>query len=242
VPSRDENENQLAGTVGGSLRRWLTRARDVVMKPFRDRGGMPDADAIFSTQPAWEAEVETILTHIGRISMDAWSGAVDVPPVSRHSFVMAQLAMTQNFLVRIPDEVYNLVFAEIVDGTNAGESVPQVAQRVDRVLTYTGSERWPNRARTIAQTETTRAYGAGTLAAGLEQSRVTGRLLRKRWDSRHDTRVREGHREVDGDTLQLGMPFYVDGWPLQFPGDPTGPPETVINCRCKLMILNEEGR
>ena len=89
VPSRDENENQLAGTVGGSLRRWLTRARDVVMKPFRDRGGMPDADAIFSTQPAWDAEVETILTHIGRISMDAWSGAVDVPPVSRHSFVMA---------------------------------------------------------------------------------------------------------------------------------------------------------
>jgi uncharacterized protein with gpF-like domain len=212
------------------------------MKPFRDRSGLPDPDAIFATQPVWDEEVETILTHIGRISMDAWSQAVDVPPVSRHSFVMAQLAMTQNFLVRIPDEVYNLVFAEIVDGTNAGESVPQVAQRVDRVLTYTGSERWPNRARTIAQTETTRAYGAGTLAAGLEQSRVTGRLLRKRWDSRHDTRVREGHREVDGDTLQLGMPFYVDGWPLQFPGDPMGPPETVINCRCKLMILNEGGR
>jgi uncharacterized protein with gpF-like domain len=242
VPSRDENENQLAGTVGASLRRWLTRARDVVMKPFRDRGGMPDPDAIYSTQPAWDAEVETILTHIGRISMDAWSEAVDVPPVSRHAFVMAQLAFTQNFLVRIPDETYNLIFAEIVDGTNAGESVPQVANRVDRVLTFTGSERWPNRARTIAQTETTRAYGAGTIAAGLEQSRVTGRLLRKRWDSRHDPKVREGHREVDGQVLQLSMPFYVDGWPLMFPGDPTGPPETVINCRCKLTILNEEGR
>ena len=242
MPSRDENENQLAGTVGASLRRWLTRARDVVMRPFRSAGAMPDPDAIFSAQPAWDAEVETILTHIGRIAMDAWSQATDVPPVSRHAFVMAQLAFTQNFLVRIPDEVYNLVFAEIVDGVNAGESVPQVAQRVDQVLTYTGSERWPNRARTIAQTETTRAYGAGTVAAGLEQSRVTGRLLRKRWDSRHDTRVREGHREVDGQILPLGMPFYVDGWPLMFPGDPTGPPETVINCRCKLLILNEEGR
>ena len=99
-----------------------------------------------------------------------------------------------------------------------------------------------NRAEPLPRLKPPGAYGAGTLAAGLEQSRVSGRLLRKRWDSRHDTRVREGHREVDGDILQLGMPFYVDGWPLQFPGDPMGPPETVINCRCKLMILNEEGR
>jgi uncharacterized protein with gpF-like domain len=203
---------------------------------------MPDSDAIFSTQPAWDTEVDTILTHIGRISMDAWAEASDVPPVSRHSFVMAQLAMTQNFLVRIPNETYNMVFAEIVDGVNGGESVPQVANRVDRVLTYTGSENWPNRARVIAQTETTRAYGAGTLAAGLEQSRVTGRMLRKRWDSTRDNRVRASHRAVNGTTVDLGMPFYVDGYLLQFPGDPMGPPETVINCRCDLVIVNEEGR
>ena len=38
MPSRDENENQLAGTVW-ILRRWLTRARDVVMKPFRTVAG-----------------------------------------------------------------------------------------------------------------------------------------------------------------------------------------------------------
>lgn len=242
MPTRDENENQLAGTVGNSLRRWLTRARDAMMAPFRRSGLMPDPDAVFSTQPAWNEEVDTILTHIGRIAMDAWSEATEVPPVSRHAFVMAQLAFTQNFLVRIPDEVYNLVFAEIVDGTNAGESLAQVAARVDRVLSYTGSERWPARARTIAQTETTRAYGAGTLAAGLEQSRVTGRLLQKRWDATRDNRVREGHREVNGVTTQLGMPFYVDGFPLMFPGDPLGPPETVINCRCDLAIINEEGR
>ena len=141
----------------------------------------PDPTAIYSTQGQWNDEVETILTTIGQISMNAWSQATDVPPVSRHSFVMAQLAETQNFLVRIPDEVYNSVFAEIADGVNGGESKEQIADRVDLVLDYTASERWPNRARVIAQTETTRAYGAGTLAAGLEQSRVTGRLLRKRW-------------------------------------------------------------
>jgi uncharacterized protein with gpF-like domain len=212
------------------------------MAPWHRYQLQPDPTAIYSTQGQWDGEVDTILTTIGQIAMNAWSEASDVPPVSRHAFVMAQLADTANFLVRIPDEVYNLVFAEITDSVNAGESKEQIVQKVDRVLSYTDSERWPNRARVIAQTETTRAYGAGTLAAGLEQSRATGRLLRKRWDAERDQRVRSSHREVDGEVRDLGMPFYVDGFPMQFPGDPIAPPESVINCRCSLVILNEEGR
>jgi uncharacterized protein with gpF-like domain len=239
--SRDDDERELDGVVAGALRRWLARVRGVVMAPWNRFKLQPDPTAIYSTQSQWNDEVETILTTIGRIGMNAWSQATDVPPVSRHAFVVSQLAETQNFLVRIPDEVYNTIFGEITDGVNAGESKEQIAERVDRVLSFTGSERWPNRAQVIAQTETTRAYGAGTLAAGLEQSRVTGRLLRKRWDTEQDQRVRSSHREVDGQIRDLGMPFYVDGFPLQFPGDPIGPPESVINCRCDLVILNEEG-
>jgi len=239
---RNEDERHLREVVGGSLRRWLARARSAVMAPWNQFKMQPDPTAIYSTQGQWNDEVETILSTIGRISMNAWSEATDVPPVSRHAFVMTQLAETQNFLVRIPDEVYNLVFAEITDGVNGGETKEQIAQRVDRVLSYADSERWPNRAHVIAQTETTRAYGAGTLAAGLEQSRVTGRLLQKRWDTEHDSKVRASHREVDGQVRDLAMPFYVDGFPMQFPGDPIAPPESVINCRCDLVIVNEEGR
>lgn len=239
---RLDDENQLTGVVGQALRRWLARARDKVLEPWRRFRLQPDPNGVYQEQGAWNAEVETIMTTIGQISQNAWSEAVDVPPVSRHSFVMSQLAQTENFLVRIPDEAYNLVFAEITDGVNAGENTEQIAGRVDRVLSYTGSEKWPARARTIAQTETTRAYGAGALAGGMEQSRVTGRLLRKRWDSERDERVRVSHREVDGQVRDLGMPFYVDGIPLMFPGDPMGPPETVINCRCDLVIVNERGR
>src|SRR5262245_25830717 len=203
MASRDENENTLTNVVSRSLRRWLAKAKDAVMKPFRTYNLQPDPSGVFQVQDDWNNEVDTILTTIGRISMDAWSQATDVPQVSRHAFVMSQLAMTQNLLVRLPDEVYNLIFAEITDGVNAGENVEQIARRVDRVLTWTDSERWPARARTIAVTETTRAYGAGTLAAGMEQSRLTGRILRKRWDATRDNRVRLGHKEVDGDTADL---------------------------------------
>lgn len=240
--ARREDEDRLFGVVSGALSRWLDRARARVMAPYQQYKIQPDPTAIYSTQGDWNAELETILTTIGQIAMRAWNEATDVPPVSRHAFIQAALAQTENFLVRIPDEAYNLVFAEISDGVNAGESLEQLADRVDRTLTFTDSERWPNRARVIAQTETTRAYGAGSLAAGMEQSRVTGRMLRKRWDTERDARVRDSHRAVDGEVRELGMPWYVDGFPLMFPGDPIGPPETVINCRCDLVILNEEGR
>jgi Phage Mu protein F like protein len=232
--SRGEDERSLGATVGAALRRWLDKARAVTM-----RSGNPDPTAIYGLQSQWDSEVDTILSEIGRIGISAWSSATDVPPVSRHAFIVSYLADVQNLLVRIPDEVANLVFAEITDGTNAGESRDQIAARVDKVLSFTGSERWPNRAKVIAQTEVNRAYGAGTMAAGIEQARVTGRQLTKRWDTKDDNRVRSPHQQVDGQTVPVWYPFYVDGVPMMFPGDPSAPPELVINCRCQLHIGNE---
>jgi hypothetical protein len=238
--TRDGDERRLFGVVRAALDKFINSARDKVLAPFRSWGGMPDVTGVFQAQGDWNTD--TILTTIGQIAMSAWSEATDVPPVSRHAFVVAQLAQTQNFLVRIPDEVYNLVFAEITDGVNAGESVAAIAARIDRTLATTGSERWANRARVIAITETTRAYGAGTIAAGLEQSRVTGRLLQKRWRTEHDDRVRATHRAVDNVTLPLYQPFNVGGWPMMMPGDVTAPADEVIQCRCDLVIVNEGGR
>jgi hypothetical protein len=240
MATRDQNESKLSGVVKAALDRFVNAARAKVLAPFKSWGGMPDPTGVYQAQDQWQTD--TILTTLGQIAMGAWSEATDVPPVSRHAFVMAQLAETQNFLVRVPDEVYNLVFAEITDGVNGGESVSGIAARVDRVLETSQSERWRNRARVIATTETTRAYGAGTVAAGLEQSRVTGRLLQKRWRTEHDDRVRASHKAVDGKTIPLYQSFNVGGYPMLYPGDPQGPADEVVNCRCDMVIVNEGGR
>lgn len=242
MASRDQNEDELYGAVSRGLKRWLERAREVVMEPWRRFRMQPDPTQIYSTQQTWDAEVDTILTTIGRIGMSAWSQASDVPPVSRNAFVMAQLAQTRNFLVRIPDDVYNLIFAAITETVNGGGGVEDVANAVEEVLTWRTAENWPNRARVIAVTETTRAMNSGVLGAGTEQARVTGRILRKEWRTEEDERVRPSHRAVNGEVRDFYMPFYVGGWPMMFPGDPDGPPEEVINCRCDLVIRNEEGR
>lgn len=235
--SRRDDESRLEGTIARLLRAFMDRAKAVV-----SRSPNLDPTGVYALQPDWNDSVDTILTEIGKVGINAWSSASNVPPVSRHAFVVAYLADVQNLLVRIPDEVANLVFAEITDGTNAGETRDQIAARVDKILSYTGSERWPNRAKVIAQTEVNRAYGAGTMAAGIEQARVTGRQLTKRWDTKDDNRVRSPHREVDGVTIPIWYPFYVNGVPMMFPGDPSAPPELVINCRCELHIGNEVTR
>lgn len=241
MPSRSQDEGRLFGVVSAALRQWLARAKEAVLRPWRDYKMTPDPTGVYQTQAAWNDEVDSIMTVIGQIAQSAWNEVSDLPPVSRHAFVMSQLAQTQNLLVRLPDEVYNLIFAELTDAANAGESVEQTAQRIDRVLSYTDSERWPNRARVIAITETTRAYGAATVAAGMEQSRLTGRRLSKRWDTERDRRVRDTHKAADGQVVELSGAFMVGGFPLLFPGDPLGPPEEVINCRCEAVIVEGGG-
>jgi len=231
--SRSSDEDQLLSVVTTALKSWLSRVKEKVMTPWRSYQMAPDPVAVYSVP--WDPG--TILTEIGKISMNAWSQATDVPPVSRHAFVMTQLAVTENFLVRMPDETYNLIFATIIDTVNGGGDTQAVANAVDKVLTWTGSEYWPHRAQVIAITETTRAYGAGTLAAGMEQSRVTGKLLGKRWLHENDTRVRATHRAVTREPIPLTAMFQVGLDLMLYPGDPMASVDEVAGCRCDLEIV-----
>jgi uncharacterized protein with gpF-like domain len=60
------------------------------------------------------------------------------------------------------------------------------------------------------------------------------------WLSTSDSRTRSTHRAVDGQRVALSSPFIVGGFPLAFPGDPTGPPQEIIQCRC-VSLLVEKG-
>lgn len=232
--SRSSDEQALLGVVTSALKSWLSRAKEAVMRPWRTYAGMPDPTGVYRVP--WETD--TIMTELGRISLSAWSQATDVPPVSRHAFVMSALAQAENFLVRIPDETADLVFAAITDTINGGGDTQAVADAVDDVLTWTNSEYWPHRARVIAITETTRAYGAGTLAAGMEQSRVTGRLLAKRWVNEADTRVRATHRAVTREAIALTAMFRVGNDLMLYPCDPMASVDECAGCRCDLVIVD----
>lgn len=243
-PGQDGEETRLSALVLQALARWLKRALDAVLAAFERFGIHPDPQGIYSVQQEWTTAVEDIilpaLVPSARIGWDAILPDSDSSLVSTDSYVIGALGMSRNLLVRIPDEVYNLVFAEITDGVNDGEGIPEIAARIRGVLDATGSQRWPNRAEVIAVTEVNRAANAGAFAAGLQAERDEGAPMVKQWLTSGDRRVRDVHRAVDGDRVPMGQPFRVGGSQLMFPGDPTGLPHDVINCRCSLMIRSAQ--
>ena len=219
------------------LSRWLTTARERVMAPWRRFKATPDPTAIAATVPVWQAQVDRILKALTPAQIEGWSAAHlpgDYDP--QDPYIQANLALTYNLLVRIPDEVHSMVVSAILEGTNRGETTEQIAQRVDDILTYTGSENWPNRAQVIAQTETNRHFNGSMLAHGLLQEKNGAQGLIKRWDTQMDGKERVEHRDANNQTRPLNQPFDVGDQPLLFPGDPTGAPWNVINCRCGLRL------
>jgi hypothetical protein len=230
-------EDNVYRAAKAGLTRWLARARTAVMAPFVNFKSTPSADAIFSANPAWQAEVDRILAALTPALREGWAAAHlpgDYDPDD--SFVQANLALTQNLLVRIPDETHAMVIAQILEGANNGDSTEQIASRVDDVLTYTGSENWDSRARTIAQTECNRHWNGSILAHGLLVERQDGTPMSKTWVTQMDGKERTEHKAANNQTRPLGQPYNVGGEAMLFPGDPTAPPELVINCRCGQRI------
>jgi len=80
----------------------------------------------------------------------------------------------------------------------------------------------------IARTETTIAMNTATNQAGID----SGVLIKKEWISAGDGNERPSHRELNGDSVELGQQF-SNG--LMYPGDPSGAADEIINCRCTFL-------
>lgn len=99
---------------------------------------------------------------------------------------------------------------------------------------------WQPDAVRIARTETIAVYNGSAYDAHTAFVAETGETLYKEWSATDDTRTRISHRIADGQTRALDAPFIVGGFPMQFPGDPTGPPNQTIQCRCALLTLEAD--
>src|SRR6185295_11142134 len=119
----------------------------------------------------WINDVDSkILPALVQVQRRGWAKSAP----ARRSFpdanaiMLAELTRARNLLVRIPDEVYAKINAELKVSATLGEDVYHQARRVDQVLNTTSSENWHNRAEVIAVTEVNRAYAASILAGGFQ--------------------------------------------------------------------------
>lgn len=231
-----QTERDIRAAVWAALSNWLVQLSRRILREDRP----PDLDAVWAMVPLWREAVDLILQGeiwkaIGLaferlLGKDyAWDQR---PAITRY------LAEVRNRLVRIPDEVFDLVAGQLSTGINLGESIPELSRRIDSVLSTTESERWPNRATVIARTETIGALNAGRSEAFVTVAEDDPELeLEKFWLATEDHRTRATHVEADGQRVPVGARFLVGGFELEFPGDPTGPAQEVIQCRCTMLLV-----
>ena len=87
----------------------------------------------------------------------------------------------------------------------------------------------------------TKWLGTYTINDGTWSGAGARGIRQKRWTTMNDSKVRDEHRVVDGQVRPIGAPFKVGGYDLRFPGDPVGPPELWINCRCIIQPAERRG-
>lgn len=229
-----EAERTIYAAVWEALSAWLVTTTRRVL-----RGPIPEPEAIFAQVPAWDRAVDDVIeTAIAPVMAWAYEGIFGPGYDWRdRPNVLGYLAQVKNRMVRTPDEVFDLVAGQITAGVTLGEGIPQLSARVDEVLSLTDTERWPNRAVVVARTETLGALNGSRADAFAAFAEETDDELERMWLSTIDTRTRPTHVAADGQRRPVGVPFDVGGFQLAFPGDPTGPAQEVIQCRCTTLLL-----
>jgi len=139
-------------------------------------------------------------------------------------------ARAQRFAVSVNDTTWELLKKSLANGIEAGESIPELA---DRVLKEMG-DRIRSSPETIARTEVIGASNGGTMLSWDQTDVVKG----KTWLSALDPpRVRPAHEQAHGQTVALDEDFEVGGESLPYPGADEGSAENVINCRCTMTAV-----
>lgn len=221
-------ERDIRDTFWAQLSDWLIRLSRRVLRGNRP----PDLDAVWAMQPSWREAVDLVIARAIAPAMRKGYEAIfgrDYPWDQR-VFVARYLAEVRNRLARTPDEVFDLIAGQVSIGVNMGESIPKLSARIDETLSTTGTPRWQNRAVVVARTEAIGALNAGRHDAFTAFDEEGDEELERVWLSTSDSRTRPTHREADQQRVPMGQPFSVGGFDLAFPGDPTGPPQEIIQC------------
>lgn len=166
--------------------------------------------------------------------------------ISRNSILIAtsySAELIQSLTAAAREKVNQVLRRAMLGALPVNDAIKAVGSNLDSSLTFKSIAA---RAETITRTEVLRMNSIAADARMKSSAAAVadlGWLLAREWDTAKDLRVREAHAEAQGQLRDTETPFEVDGEELQYPRDPNGSAENVINCRCsalpRLMRLEE---
>ena len=184
------------------------------------------------------AYVNGELPEVYTLNYNALKSAVD--GVGGYSFTLVDADTVRNLAVTdtslLPykkidpkkDVPWNMkkINAETLQGILQGESMDKIAKRLRNVQKMNKTQ-----AIRSARTIVTGAENKGRQDS-YARAEADGIILQKEWMATNDGRTRHSHAALDGSIVDQDKKF-DNG--LMYPGDPSGRPEEVYNCRCTLV-------
>lgn len=234
-------EDEFAARVAAAFRAVFAPVLDRFGSTIvADPAGFASTDDLATIRADWVAEVDhtlapmvsmmydtgalsALLAHRGAVEARRADTVLDLLDDVLDRNAVAYLEQASNRLVGIGDAAWATARDTLLDGFTLGESVDDLAVRVQDALGVA-----ENRAATIARTEVVSASNAGSYT-GVTALGDYG-PERKQWLATVDSRTRSSHADADGQTVGVDEAFTVGGYDLDYPGDPAGPPDEVVNC------------
>lgn len=242
-------EEKIQKAAWKALRAWLRIASDAVLKGHvvtaAGDGIVPDPSSVAAHSEEWGKLVDQhIVGSVDDVLGERFGALLNEDQVvSARPWQEQYLGSVRNRMSDVPNQTFDVVRSAVQEGIDVGDGIPEIRDRISGVLSagIGGDENaWLKRSQTIARTEVTGAYNGGHLAAIQARDELLGTRTEKVWLATIDSRTRDDHFQADGQRVPLDQPFDVGGEELEFPGDPDGPPEQTVNCRCTMLEVDAE--
>jgi HK97 family phage portal protein len=142
--------------------------------------------------------------------------------------------VTAYTMEQLSDAVVDSIQDAVEEGIAQGETIKEIASKIDDVYQLANE----NRSELIARTETLSASNAGSLE-GMEQAGAEGKM----WLAAQNSKAaRDWHQKMDGVVVPVSELFILEtGAKMDAPGDPAGGPEEICNCRCTIRSVRRLG-
>lgn len=212
--------DQLGGSMSAHLAEYLA--------DFVDEDGNVEATALAGRK--WNRMRDQLAREATDLNSDAMrtlDGRMDDVRHLTAGGSSAQSEVPHPAIDRRADLAWNRREVEAMARQGIGRTPAEAGERMRRVADM-NSNATARRVRTAVNG----AENAGRMDAMLARGGS------KRWITMADERVRDSHAELHGMVVPVEEEF-PNG--LMFPGDPSGPPEEVYNCRCSLEWVDTGG-
>jgi uncharacterized protein with gpF-like domain len=227
---RGRLQRELETAMREMVEHWEQTGNVTLPRGFRDR-----IEAVYR-----QMAMASITTFGSRIMEQAKARGVKLETKESFAQIMTRRALRfieQEAIRRRVTEVTETTRDQIIravrkgyeDGLGQRGTASYILDLVPQISSY--------RAEVIARTET---HGAANYGSQ-EAAKQTGLPLSREWLAAADDRTRETHR-IAATQPPVGMDekFKVGDAELMFPGDPEGPGDEVINCRCAVGYIVDE--